>query len=187
MFVINTFESEKTMSMERFTTLYPQYQRSQDRRQQNIPVAVDRRSGNDRRSQDRVVMDTKLTKDIFEVKSKVAKLEAIAPSLFAHQVTTQNPTFASMNNFTQDQLVKETKPDNSAIARQEAQLKDKASTSFKAGILTAALAGALAVSFLGPVGGVIAVGTALYVGARVLKVVMDKELRDENEAVRKTK
>ena len=97
--------------MEKISSLYPQYQRNQDRRQQNIPVAVERRSGVDRRSQDRVVLDTQLTKDIFEVKSKVAKLESIAPALFAQQVTTQNPTFASMNNFTQDQLVKETKPD----------------------------------------------------------------------------
>ena len=93
------------MSMEKISSLYPQYQRSKDRRQQNIPVAVERRSGMDRRSQDRVVLDTQLTKDIFEVKSKVAKLESISPSFFIQQVTTQNPTFASMNNFVQDQYV----------------------------------------------------------------------------------
>ena len=170
------------MSMEKISSLYPQYQRNQDRRQQNIPVAVDRRSGVDRRSQDRVVLDTQLTKDIFEVKSKVAKLEAIAPALFAQQVTTQNPTFASMNNFTQDQLVKETKPDNSAIARQEAQLQEKASTSFKLGVLASALAGAIAISFLGPTGAVIGIGTTLYIGARVFKIVMEKELKEEDSS-----
>ena len=169
------------MSMEKINSLYPQYKRSQDRRQQNIPVAVDRRSGADRRSQDRVVMDSQLTRDIFEVKSKVAKLESFAPSFFAHQVTTQSPTFATMNNFTQDQLVKEQKPDNTEIARQEAKLQDKASTSFKMGVIAATLAGALAISFLGPAGAVIAVGTSLYIGARALKVTMEKELSEEKK------
>lgn len=168
--------------MHRITTLYPQYKRSEDRRQQNIPVAVDRRSGKDRRSEDRVVLDRQLTKDIFEVKSKVAKLESFAPSLFTEQVTTKNPTFASMNNFTQDQLVKESKPDMSAIARQEAQLQDKASTSFSLGIISAALAGAIAVSFMGTAGAVIAIGTTLYIGARVLKTLMAKEIQDDKES-----
>ncbi|MCD7779091.1 MAG: hypothetical protein LUH05_00255 [Candidatus Gastranaerophilales bacterium] len=165
--------------MERITSLYPQYQRSSDRRQQNIPVAVERRSGKDRRSQDRVVMDKQLTKDLYEVKAQVAKLEALAPKLFSDNVTTQNPTFSSMNNFTQDQLVKESKPDMSAIARQEAQLQDKASTSFQIGILAAALAGSIAISFMGSVGAVIAVGTSLYVGARVLKALIAKETSDD--------
>lgn len=166
--------------MEHITRLYPQYQRSTDRRQQNIPVAVERRSGKDRRSQDRVVMDKQLTKDIYQVKAQIAKLEALSPKLFSENVTTKNPTFASMNNFTQDQLVKESKPDMSAIARQEAQLQNKASTSFQLGILSAALAGAIAVSFMGSVGAVIAIGTSLYIGARVLKVLITKELAEED-------
>ena len=56
------------MDLNSIQRLYPQYQRSQDRRQRDIPVAIDRRSGQDRREQDRVVMDKQLTKDIFEVK-----------------------------------------------------------------------------------------------------------------------
>ena len=109
------------MSMYRITSLYPQYKPSEDRRQQNIPVAIDRRSGRERRSPDRVALDKQLTKDLYEVKSQVAKLEALAPKLFADRVTTQTPNFGSMNNFTQDQLVKESKPDFSEIARQEAR------------------------------------------------------------------
>lgn len=167
--------------MYRITSLYPQYQKSEDRRQQNIPVAIERRSGKDRRSQERVVMDRQLTRDIFEVKSQVAKLEALAPKLFESRVTTQSPTFASMNNMTQDQLVKESKPDPSAIARQEAQLQDKASTSFQIGILTAALAGAIAVSFMGSAGAVIAIGTSLYIGARILKTLIAREIKNEEE------
>ncbi len=171
--------------MERITSLYPQYQRSSERRQQNIPVAVERRSGKDRRSQDRVVMDKQLTKDIYEVKAQIAKLEAIAPKLFSDNVTTKNPTFASKNNFTQDQLVKESKPDMSAIARQEAQLQNKASTSFQAGIIAAALAGAIAVSFMGSAGAVIAIGTSLYIGARVLKTLIAKEVSEEEKIKKK--
>ncbi len=167
--------------MYRITSLYPQYQKSEDRRQQNIPVAIERRSGKDRRSQDRVVMDKQLTRDIFEVKKKVAKLEALAPKLFESRVTTQSPTFSSMNNMTQDQLVKESKPDPSAIARQEAQLQDKASTSFQVGILTAALAGAIAVSFMGSAGAVIAIGTSLYIGARILKTLIAREIKNLDE------
>ena len=167
--------------MHRITSLYPQYQRNGDRRQQNIPVAVERRSGKDRRSEDRVILDKQLTRDIFEVKSKVAKMESLAPSLFTGQVTTQTPTFASMNNFTQDQLVKESKPDMSAIARQEAQLQDKASTSFQIGILSAALASSIAVSFMGTAGAVIAIGTALYIGGRVLKILMAKEMQEDKK------
>lgn len=167
--------------MYRITSLYPQYQRSQDRRQNNIPVAIERRSGVDRRSQDRVALDRQLTKDIFEVKSQVAKLESLAPKLFEANVTKQAPTFGAMNNMTQDQLVKESKPDMSAIARQEAQLQDKASTSFQMGVLAAALAGAIAVSFMGSAGAVIAIGTTLYVGARVIKTLIAKELKEEDK------
>lgn len=169
------------MNLNTIARIYPQYQRSQDRRQQNIPVAVERRSGNDRRSPDRVVMDKQLTKDIFEIKSKVAKLEAIAPKLFENNVTTQAPNFSSMANFNQDQLVKEIKPDSTEIARQEAKLQDKASTAFQIGVLTAALAGAIAVSFMGSAGAVIAIGTSLYIGMRVLKVLMEKQVKDDND------
>ena len=166
--------------MNNITRLYPQYKRSEDRRQNNIPVAVDRRSGQDRRGQDRVTLDKQLTKDIYEVKSQVAKLDSLTPKLFSNSITTQSPTFASMNNFTQDQLVKESKPDPSAIARQEAKLQDKASTSFTIGVLSAAIAGAIAVSFMGPTGAVIALGTGLYIGGRILKTLIAKELKEED-------
>ncbi len=167
--------------MERITGLYPQYQIKKDRRQQNIPVAVERRSGRDRRSEDRVALDTTLTKDIYTVKKQVAKIEALAPKLFEQNVTKQAPTFTSMNNMTQDQLVKESKPDFSALQRQEAALKNKASLSFQLGILSAALAGAIALSFLGSTGAVIALGTSFYVGARIVKALIVKNLKnDEN-------
>ena len=85
------------MDMNRVTRLYPQYQRSQDRRQQNIPVAVERRSGNDRRGGERVSLDKQLTKDIYDVKSKVARIDSLSPKFFESSVTTQAPVFSALN------------------------------------------------------------------------------------------
>ena len=173
------------MTFDKISRLYPQYEKCHDRRKQNIPVAVDRRSGNDRRSEDRVSLDTKLTKDIFDVKRNVMKIEELSPKFFEHRVTTQNPGFTSQNNMTQDMLIKQAKPDYTAIARQEAQLKEKADLSFKVGVITAALGGAIAISFMGTAGAVIAVGTSLYIGARILKIMMDKEIKDDDTKIKK--
>ncbi len=161
--------------MYQITRLYPQYQPGKDRRQQNIPVAVERRSGIDRRGSDRVVLDKQLTKDIFEVKRQIAKIESLAPKIFETNIVKQAPTFTSMNNMTQDQLVKEVKPDPSAIARQEAALQSKASTSFQIGMISAALAAAIVISFMGSAGAVIAIGTSIYIGGRILKTLIEKE------------
>ena len=161
--------------------LYPQYQRSQDRRQRDIPVAIDRRSGQDRRGQDRVVLDKQLTKDIFEVKSKVAKLEALSPKLFSDNIIKQAPSFSAMNNMTQDVLIKESKPDASEIARQEIKEKEQDATAFKAGMLAFGLAAAIGLSCLSTAGAVIAIGTGLYIGARALKAVIVRETKDKED------
>ena len=169
------------METYRVTRLYPQYQRSQDRRQRNIPVAVDRRSGQDRRSEDRVVLDKQLTRDIFEIKSKVAKLEELAPKLFEANVTRQAPTFTSMNNMTQDILVKESKPDMNAQLRQESEKQDDVSTMFKVGVLAAALGVSAFLSLFSSAGVVILLGTGLYIGGRILKTVLVDELKDDDK------
>ncbi len=167
--------------MNSITNLYPQYHYSQDRRQNNIPVAVERRSGNDRRSQNRVVMDSKLTRDLYEVKERVAKMENFSPKVLTQRLTTQNPNFASKNSFTQDQFVKAAKPDISEIARQEAKLQEKAAMSHNAGMMAAALAGAIALSFMGAAGAVIAFGSALYIGSRVCKNMIVKEIKEDEQ------
>ena len=51
-------------------------------------------------------MDKQLTRDIFEVKSKVAQMESFSPKFFVDNVTKQAPTFSSMTNSNQDMLVK---------------------------------------------------------------------------------
>ena len=164
--------------MEKITRLYPQYQFNKDRRQQDIPVAFERRSGRERRNADRVQMDSQLTRDIFEVKEKVAKIEAMAPKIFEVNISKQAPTFTSMNNMQNDQLVKEKKMQLAEIERQEEKLQDKASLSFQVGIISAALAFSIAVSFMSSIGSVIAVTTAAYVGARVLKTLVAKEMQE---------
>lgn len=169
------------MDMQRVNRLYPQYQRSQDRRQQNIPVAVERRSGRDRRSEDRVVLDKQLTRDLYDVKSKVAKLEALSPKIFEDNVTKQAPTFSAMNNMTQDILLKESKPDFSEIARREAEIESMEATKFQIGMIAAALVAAVGLSFLSSAGAVIAIGTALYIGGRVLKTLIANQIKDDDK------
>ena len=171
--------------MYNMTRLYPQYQTTQDRRQQNIPVAIERRSGRDRRSEDRVALDTKLTKDIFEVKSKVAKIELLSPKLFESNVVKQAPNFTSMNQTQQDILVRETRPDPSEIARQEAKLQEKKETTFQIGVIAASLTAAMALSAFSSAGAVIAIGTAVYVGGRLLKAAIVKEMSDKDKEVSK--
>lgn len=168
------------MDMYRVNRLYPQYQRSGDRRQQNIPVAVERRSGRDRRSEDRVVLDKQLTRDLYDVKSKVSKIEALSPKMFENNITKQAPIFASMNNMTQDILVKESKPDYAEIARREAEIERKEATKFQVTMIAFALIAAIGLSMMSSAGAVIAIGTGLYVGARILKALIAKEIKNED-------
>ena len=173
--------------MQKIESLYPQYQFKKDRRQQNIPVAIERRSGRDRRSENRVQLDTQLTRDIFEVKKQVAKIEAIAPKLFEANISAQAPTFGSMNNLQNDQLLKEKQIDMAEIERKEEQLQDKASLSFQLGIIAAALAFGVAISCMSTVGAVIALTTAGYIGARVLKALIVKQMQDDDIKTDKVK
>lgn len=161
--------------MNRISNLYPQYQYSQERRQNNVSVAIERRSGIDRRNAQRINMDSKLTKDIYEVKGQIAKLD----KLFNQQQSTIMQSFAARNNPTQDQFIKTTKPDSTEITRQESKLEHNSDTSFKMGILAAALAGVATVSFLGPVGAVIAAGSIFYIGSKILKTTIETELKND--------
>lgn len=50
--------------------LYPQFKANPDRRQQEIPVAQDRRSGAERRTEHRPALASDIKKDLYEVKTK---------------------------------------------------------------------------------------------------------------------
>ncbi len=171
--------------MNSITRLYPQFQYHRDRRQNNIPVAIDRRSGADRRGNDRVVLDSNLTKDIYDVKSKVSKIENLAPKLFINSVENNAPTFMSMNNMTQDTFVKQSRPDEKA--REEIKAQDRASLGFQVGVIGFAIAAAIGLSYLSSAGVVTAIGTALYLGARVLKVLIMNQIKSDSEKNVKTK
>lgn len=173
--------------MERITRLYPQYQYSRDRRQRSIPVAIDRRMGGDRRGNDRVVLDKALTRDIYEVKSQAAKIETLMPKLFINSVEKNAPTFMSANNMTQDTFVKMSKPDNSEKARAEVKEQNKASLGFQVGVIGLALASVIGLSYLSSAGVVIALGTGVYIGARVLKAMIAKQIKNDNEQNNNTK
>ena len=161
--------------MNKISNLYPQYQYSQERRQNSVPVAIERRSGTDRRNENRINIDSKLTRDIYEVKGQIAKLD----NLFNHQHTVLQ-SFGAKNNLTQDQFVRTTKIDSTEMIRQESKQKQNSDTSLKLGMLASVLAGMATVSFLGPIGAVIAAGSAFYIGSKLLKTTIESEFRDDN-------
>ena len=90
-----------------------------------------------------------------------------------------------MNQTQQDILVKETKPDPTEIARQEAKLQARQETNFQIGVIAASLAAAIALSAFSSAGAVIAIGTAVYIGGRILKAAIVKEMSDNEKEVSK--
>ncbi len=157
--------------------LYPQYQVVSDRRKKNVPVAFERRSGVERRSENRVAMDTKLTRDIFEVKNKVAQLQKTNPVNFSQDVSK-----AATNSIKTDQFVKQ---DFSKTAEKLAESKESPSTTaMLGGILAIALGGVVASSLLGPAGAIVAIGFGAYMGGKVLKEMVVSHMV-ENEKNKK--
>lgn len=157
--------------------LYPQYQVVSDRRKKNVPVAFERRSGVERRCENRVAMDTKLTRDIFEVKNKVAQLQRTNPVNFSQDVSK-----AASNAIKTDQFVKQ---DFSKTAEKLAESKNSPSTTAMLGaVLGVALAGVVASSLLGPAGAVVAIGFGAYMGGKVLKQMVVSHMV-ENEKNKK--
>jgi len=60
--------------------LYPQYQITADRRQQSVPVVQERRSGQDRRTEERVILPTNIKRDLYDVKTRCEKTFAVFKS-----------------------------------------------------------------------------------------------------------
>ena len=63
----------------------------------------------------------------------------------------------------------------------DAKQTNKSSTAFQVGIIAAALTCAFGLSFLNSAGAVIALGTALYIGAKALKTIIVKEVSDKEK------
>ena len=164
--------------MYKVRALYPQYQYSQDRRQQNIPVAYDRRSGGDRRNQDRVQLDTKLTRDIFEVKGKIKDITGTISFDSAQNNVKNLENVKAVSSVQADQFIKQ---QNAIQTNQETASKSEASNNFQTGILALALAGVLFTPFIGPVGLVIAASATVYVGAKVIKEAVSQQVKNDHK------
>lgn len=157
--------------------LYPQYIVMKERRQQTAPVSVERRSGMDRRSDNRVKLDTTLTRDIFEVKNKVNQIQKTAQKNIEKVTFTKNIHKAIQNSIKTDQFIKTTKStpaENSKIVA-----KAKSDAGAIAGILAAVLGGTLASAFLGIAGVGIAIGLGAYFGGKILRSAIVSHLKNK--------
>lgn len=166
--------------------LYPQYNIIQERRLQNSNVEVERRSGFDRRSSERVKLDTNLTRDIFEVKSKVAKVSKIQPFEAqkvelrkAESQKIQKTTFthsapkAAQNSIKTDQFIKTTKPDSPKPLKKDS----KPPSPF--GVLGVMLGSVLVAPLLGAAGIGIAIGLGVYFGAKLFRASIVSHLKNK--------
>ena len=159
-----------------YTKLYPQYKVINDRRQQNVPVENDRRSGVERRSQDRVQLDTKLTRDIFEIRSKVTPFQRPDASNVSKVAFTQNAEKAVLNTLKTDQFVKSTPDETSSDAKIEPTSNTK-SAALAGGVLVSILGGIVVSTFMGPAGICIALGVGSYFGGKLLNQVISTHMR----------
>ncbi len=166
--------------MLRVDLLYPQYKVIKDRRQEQTPVAFERRSGVERRSQDRVALDTSLTKDIFEIRSKMSQAQSSSPVNNSQKVAfTQNSANAVLTSLKKDEFQRTTdkevnKPSPKAVSKMDS------AAPLALGILGCTLGGIIASSFMGPAGAVVAVGAGVYLGGKLVKQVVEAHLQDKN-------
>lgn len=172
--------------------LYPQYTIIRERRQQQAPkspVGFERRSGHDRRTENRVQLDTNLTRDIFEVRNKVSQIQQnsqnsgqkliqkILPRNLEKTTFSQNITKAAQNNINTDQFIKTAKTQLADASK--TIIKSKSDAGAIAGIIGVALGGVLASTLLGPAGIGIALGLGVYFGGKLIKNVVTSHLKDK--------
>lgn len=149
--------------------LYPQYNIVKERRAQSAPVSFERRSGLDRRSENRAQLDTKLTKDIFEVKSSISQLQPTSKQKVEKAASFQGLSMAPQVN--KDEFVRTKPTDNPKPI-------DKTDTQEGALGLAfgAVLGGAVASTFLGSAGIGIALGLGVYFGGKLFKEVISHHI-----------
>ena len=163
--------------------LYPQYNIISERRQKVAPVSpvspsgVERRSGMDRRNDDRVKLDTNLTKDIFEIKNKVAQIQNLQPKAVEKITFSQNIAKATQHSLKTDQFIKTVKPNLTESPKEIA--KSKSNVGALAGLAGVVLGGTLASAFLGVAGVGIAIGLGAYLGAKFLRSAIISHLKNK--------
>ena len=168
--------------------LYPKYNTMRERRQEAnpiSPVSFERRSGQDRRSDDRVKLDTNLTRDIFEIKSKVAQIQQSGQKLTQNATSqkeekttfTENVSKAAQNSIKTDQFIKSTKPVVQDSPKEIAKSKSRAGA--LGGVLAVVLGGTLASAFLGVAGAGVAIGLGVYFGGKFLKNAIVSHIKNK--------
>ena len=168
--------------------LYPQYNIIGDRRMQTTPVspvAFERRSGKERRDENRLKLDTTLTRDIFEIKSKVAKLdpsEIKSEQKSDKKITqgtsfTQNVSKAAQNSIKTDQFIKTIKPNATESPKEIA--KSKSQTGAIAGLAAVVLGGTLLAPALGIAGVAVAVGIGVFMGGKLLRSAIKSHMKNK--------
>lgn len=159
--------------------LYPQYQPMPDRRKQDSMVPFERRSGDDRRTPDRVQLDTNLTRDIFEIKNKVEQLQKVV------EASGLNFTQNASNTIYSDQFVTTNK--NPQLDKAMKNTEPPTSTSILAGILAVTLGGVVAGAFFGTAGVAVALGIGAYMGGKALKQAVVEHMTESEKNTRKKK
>jgi hypothetical protein len=174
--------------------LYPQYNIVNDRRVQAAPVSpvsYERRSGNERRDENRLKLDTTLTRDIFEIKGKVAQLENSTQKIgqkgeqkndkkdVQGPAFTQNISKAAQNSIKTDQFIKTTKPNTTETPKEIA--KSKSQVGATAGLIAVVLGGTLAAPAFGIAGVGIAIGLGAFLGAKLLRSAITTHIKNKNK------
>lgn len=165
--------------------LYPQYNTMRERRQTNSSVPFERRSGQDRRSDDRVQLDTNLTRDIFEIKSKVAQIQNSGAKLTQNASSQkeekisfiENISKAAQNSIQTDQFINSKKSAVQESPKEIAESKSK--TAALGGVLAVVLGGTLASAFLGVAGAGVALGLGIYFGGKFLKNAIVSHIKNK--------
>lgn len=127
-----------------------------------MPVSFERRSGIERRTDQRVQLDTKLTRDIFEVRNKVSQLQSSSKQKVENTASFKGISMAPQ--VSKDEFVR-TKPADNPKPIQKTDSQEGA-----LGLaLGAIFGGAVASTFLGSAGIGIALGLGVYFGGKLFK------------------
>jgi hypothetical protein len=151
-------------------SLYPQYTVNQERRTQSNPVFDDRRSGLDRRSNDRIKLDSALTKDIFVVRNKINSMQEKDPIGFTNHNANAFKALTDIINPVKKQ-------DLANLKLKNTMENVKSDVNQQAGIIGGALASVMSVLLTGASSAVVALGTVVYIGCKSVKNVISSYLK----------
>jgi|GEM_PF-5351676 len=148
--------------------MYPQYQAIPDRRVQTQQVAVDRRSGIDRRAVNRIKLNNNLTKDIFVLRSSVSNSDKNV-----NKVSDGSPVLS----FTQ-KLQKTLESINSNNNKNTYSTAIKSDNVSSVGMLISGLAAVIGGVLLGIGGLATGIGATVYTSAKSIKNVVSGQFKE---------